>query len=93
MATIDVPAIINALDDAERRHGPLTTDPVRACAIMMREAGEAMNEALLATKPTNTAPLLRMELLYIELSQVIATCIRIQDNLAKEHPKCRNHQL
>lgn len=41
--------VLSAAISAVRKHGELARDPVRACAILIRECGEAMNEALLMT--------------------------------------------
>lgn len=42
-------AVALAAHHARSKHGPLTTDPVRSCSILIRECGEAIDEALMAT--------------------------------------------
>ncbi len=75
-----IPSGVHSMIDVEamlalEKHGPLTKDPVRGCAILGREWGEAMNEALLATRPGQTVQgqyeaKLRLR---TELAQVAAT--------------------
>jgi hypothetical protein len=76
--------------DAFRKHGELTTDPVRACAILIRECAEAMNEALTGTRPSmRECPIsyqvmehrIATRHLYIELSQVAAVAMMLMDQI------------
>lgn len=92
-----ISSVMRAAADAYAKHGPLTADPVRACAIMIREAGEALNEALLATRTpdvmanesaepviTNAVEKVRqlhISRLYDELAQVAATCMIIMEEI------------
>ena len=66
---------------AEAKHGRLTGDPVRACAILGREWGEAMNEALLLTVPGAEARSKHRKQLYDELAQVAATAMLAMENI------------
>jgi hypothetical protein len=69
-----------AAAEAYVKHGLLPSDPVRACAILGREWGEAMNEALLATSPRESSNVRRHEAeqrLCVELAQVAATAMLI----------------
>lgn len=81
--------VIAAVISAHRKHGLLTDDPVRACAIMLREGGEAMNEALLLTvRDRSSDPVDQMNYigaLYDELAQVAATAMRIMTQIREEH--------
>lgn len=86
--------IVNAMNAALSKHGPLTKDLVRACAILGREWGEAMNEALLATLPpksfstsehAGTFEANKRKALYAELAQVAATAAVMMENLIDEN--------
>jgi len=76
--------VVNASCLANEKHGPLTIDPVRACAIMLREGGEAMNEALLMTSPKGAPQMEARMNLYTELSQVAATAMLIMTHIEEE---------
>lgn len=74
--------VMIAAHDAQMKHGPLTVDPVRACAILFRECGEAMDEALLETVPEKSIiSSSRLQYLYEELAQVSATAMLMMENL------------
>lgn len=79
-------ALEHARVDAMLQHGPLTTDIVRACSILVRECGEAVNEALLATKPgiSDMWASKHARDLYDELAQVATTAMLIMANLKGE---------
>lgn len=77
-------AISDAYEAALVKHGELTADPVRGCAILIRECGEAMNEALLMTAPVKDAsemPNYRRQQMFDELAQVAATAMKIMNHL------------
>lgn len=79
--------VIHAILDADAKHGELTKEPVRACAILIRECGEAMNEALLLTAPVKDAKSDDRNIrfaLYNELAQVAATAVKIMQQLVDE---------
>ena len=93
-------SVINAGKQAIDKHGQLPSDPLRACAILGREWGEAINEALHATLYTlppwypdvpdvsSVLEPMKMEAsrrLYAELAQVAATAMLMMEDI-----KCRN---
>lgn len=87
---IPVPQIAAAMDEAMAKHGPLTKDPVRACAIMIRESAEALDEALKMTHNLTVTGSLDdlmekirtgREDMCTELLQVAATAITIWNNV------------
>lgn len=71
-------AIATEMARADQLHGPLSTDPVRAAAILGEEAGEVLAAALGVTRqpPEDTESHLREELV-----QVAATAIRMLETL------------
>ncbi len=77
-------AIRHEMNEADTKHGLLTTDPVRASAIMVREGAEVMNEALLMTRPGAIVTRASRKRMFIEAAQVAATCILIMENLDRE---------
>lgn len=82
-----VRAVMAAMEAAVTKHGSLTVDPVRACAILGREWGEAMNEALTLTVPAPGSvrnPVHMRRRLYAELAQVAATAILAMANVDME---------
>ncbi len=71
-----------AEEKAFKMHGPLTTDVVRASAILTEEVGEVVSEALAMTRhpPVNGSRLRMIR----ELAQVAATAIQMLDQHIKE---------
>jgi len=80
--------ILGEAISAYKKHGVLTDEPVRACAIMVREAGEALNEALLMTSPKLSRfdnKQKYIDALYTELAQVAATAAMIMTTIREEN--------
>lgn len=73
-----IAAVLRALVEARLSHPIMTLDPVRRVAIVMMEAGEAMEAALDVTRelPLELHAAAKVNL-QVELEQVAATCIRI----------------
>lgn len=86
---ITISDCLDAAKRAQHKHGPLTTNAVRACAILGREWGEAMNEALLLTVPGSGYNPIITARLYDELAQVAATAMLMMEHLKPEGVKLR----
>lgn len=76
------------MEKSVREKGELTTDPVRACAILFNEVSEATAEALKITNPTGTASHRRAkgtrEAMYTELVQVASLAFMMMRNLRRD---------
>ena len=87
--------VLNEINHAYTKHGPLTKDTLRATAILGAEAGEALDAALDMTRLSHpeenhsaVVERRRANLAHIreELAQVAATAILILENLQEENP-------
>ena len=72
---------------ADRIHGPIPSDPVRAMVVLMEEVGEASNEILSSTRGPNSKA--DSEYYAIdEMIQVASVALRIIDKM-KERVSCQ----
>lgn len=86
VATVMARSILPAIEDAQNRHGILTSDHCRAITIMTEEVGEAAAETLGLTRATS-ANVFREDCRLAaikELSQVAAVAILMIVNLERE---------
>ena len=79
------PMALVEMNLALAKHGPLTTDPVRASAILFREVAEATDDALkmtIAKDPVHASG--HRQAMLFELAQVIGVAAFMSLNLLRE---------
>ncbi len=76
--------VIRELNASKVKHAELPADPLRRAALILREAGEALEEALWLTRPGSPNSVAVRGRLYTEIAQTAAVAIRCMDAMSKE---------